>query len=221
MATKDAADPTPGEATFSRVDEGFFKIESFFNFIAGTVIFAVMILGVAQVIGRSFFNSPVPSYVDIIEIMMTVFAFLGIAYCQKLGGHVRMEIIIKRFKGRSFWAVEAFGTLVAIFIVTVLMYYGYTHFLRAFEFGDSTIDGDFALWPSKLLVPAAFALLLFRLGLNLVGFVRLIRRPDAKPIAVPIIETVDDQAQHEIHVSGADKEGDGLEPALGGKQGAG
>ena len=219
MATNDADDLTPGEVTLSRVDEGFFKIESFFNFTAGVVIFAVMILGVVQVIGRSFFNSPVPSYVDIIEIMMTVFAFLGIAYCQKLGGHVRMEIIIKRFKGRSFWAIEVFGTLVAMFVVAVLMFYGYTHFLRAFELGDSTIDGDFILWPSKLLVPVAFALLLFRLSLNLIGFVRLYRKPDAVPIAVPIIETVDDQAQHEIHVSGADKEGEDLDPTLS-KQGA-
>ena len=206
MAMNDADDLSPGEVTLSKVDEGFFKIESFFNFIAGLMIFLVMFLGVIQVVGRSFFNRPVPSYVDIIEILMGVFAFLGIAYCQKLGGHVRMEIIIKRFKGRTFWAVEIFGTVVVIIVISVLLYYGFTHFLRAYELGDSTIDGDFALWPSKLLVPIAFTLLLFRLFLNLVGFIRLYRKPDARPIAVPIIETVDDQAQHEIHVSGADRD---------------
>jgi hypothetical protein len=64
-------------------------------------------------------------------------------------------------------------------------------------------------------VPLAFTLLLIRLFLNLAGFIRLYQKPDARPIAVPIIETVDDQAQHEIKVSGADKD----DPALS-KQGA-
>jgi TRAP-type mannitol/chloroaromatic compound transport system permease small subunit len=208
MAMNDAADLTPGEVRLSKLDEGFFKIESFFNFIAGVVIFLVMFLGVIQVVGRTAFNRPVPSYVDVIEIMMGVFCFLGIAYCQKLGGHVRMEIILKRFTGRTFYGFEVFGTLVAMAIVGILLYYGFTHFLRAYQLGDSTIDGDFVLWPSKLLVPFAFFLLMIRLSLNLVGFLRLFANPNAVPLAIPIIETVDDLAQHEIRVSGADKEPD-------------
>jgi TRAP-type mannitol/chloroaromatic compound transport system permease small subunit len=190
------------------VDENFFKVESFFNYIAGIVIFLVMIVGVVQVVGRTAFNWPVPSYVDVIEIMMTVFAFLGISYCQKLGGHVRMEIILKKFKGRSFWAMEIFGTVVTIIIIAILLYYSFTHFQRAFTLGDSTIDGDFILWPSKLLVPVAFSLLMVRLTLNLIGFWRLCKKPNAVPIAIPVIETVDDQAEHEIHVSGADIDDD-------------
>lgn len=208
MAMNDAVELSPGEERLSKFDEGFFKIESFFNFIAGVVIFLVMFLGVIQVVGRTVFNRPVPSYVDVIEIMMGVFCFLGIAYCQKLGGHVRMEIILKRFKGRTFYGFEIFGTLVAMAIVGILLYYGYTHFLRAYQLGDSTIDGDFILWPSKLLVPFAFLLLMVRLTLNLVGFFRLFANPEAVPIAIPVIETVDDVAQHEIHVAGVDKEPD-------------
>ncbi|MCG8547432.1 MAG: TRAP transporter small permease [Alphaproteobacteria bacterium] len=210
MATEPAtAELSPGEETLSKVDENFFKVESFFNYIAGIVIFMVMIFGVVQVVGRTVFNQPVPSYVDVIEIMMTVFCFLGISYCQKLGGHVRMEIILKRFKGRTFWALEVFGTVVAMLIIGVLLYYSFTHFQRAFLLGDSTIDGDFVLWPSKLLVPVAFGLLSIRLTLNLIGFIRLYRKPTAAPIAVPVIETVDEQAEHEIHMSGADVEDDG------------
>ena len=61
-----------------------------------------------------------PSYVDIIEIIMSVFAFMGIAYCQRLGGHVRMEIILKMFKGRLFWIAELFGGVVAMIIIVIL-----------------------------------------------------------------------------------------------------
>ena len=202
MAISETSDLTSGDLVLSKVDEVLFKIESLFNIIAGVVIFLTMILGVVQVVGRSFFNQPVPAYVDIIEIMMTCFAFLGISYCQKLGGHVRMEIVMKQFKGRSLWIAEVVGTLVTMWIISVLLVYGYDHFLRAFEIGDSTIDGDYPLWPSKLIVPVAFGLLMCRLTVNLVGFLRLVGRPDAEPIGVPVMETVDDQAEYEIRTSG-------------------
>lgn len=202
MAISETSGLSSGDLLLSRVDEYLFKVESFFNIIAGIVIFLTMILGVIQVVGRSFFNQPVPAYVDVIELMMATFAFLGISYCQKLGGHVRMEIVMKHFKGRSFWIAEVVNTLLMMWIIAVLALYGYDHFLRAFEFGDSTIDGDYPLWPSKLIVPVAFGLLMIRLTVNLVGFLRLVARPNAEPIGVPVIETVDDQAEYEIRTSG-------------------
>lgn len=165
-----------------------------------------MILGVIQVVGRSVFNQPVLAYVDIIEIMMAALAFLGISYAQKLGAHVRMEIVMKQFKGRTLWIAEVIGTLVTMGIIAMLMIYGYDHFLRAYEIGDSTIDGDYPLWPSKLIVPLAFGLLMCRLTVNLAGFIRLVARPDAEPIGIPVMETVDDQAEYEIRTSGLGEE---------------
>lgn len=194
--------PDSGRTPFARflgaADEGFFKFESALNLIAALVILAVMFIGVFQVFGRKLINLPVPGYVDVVEFVMTVFAFISIAYTQRLGGHVRMEIIIKRFRGRALWIVELLGTLTVIGIVAILAWFGYEHFLRAWTIGDSTIDIEIPLWPSKLLVPIAFAVLLVRLFIQLLGFLRLSADPDAEPVGIPLIETVDEQAQHEI-----------------------
>ena len=194
--------PDSGRTPFARLlgtaDDEFFKLESALNLIAAIVILAVMFLGVFQVFGRKLLSFPVPGYVDMIEVVMTVFAFISIAYTQRLGGHVRMEIIIKRFRGRALWIVEFLGTLTVIGIVAILAWYGYEHFLRAWTIGDSTIDIELPLWPSKLLVPVAFAILLVRLFIQLLGFLRLSADPDAEPVGIPLIETVDEQAQHEI-----------------------
>ena len=109
-----------------------------------------------------------------------------------------MEIILGKLKGRVLYGLEIFGTLVALSVVVILMYFAYQHFGRAWEIGDSTIDIELPIWPSKLLVPFAFLVLSVRLLLNLAGFIRLFMNPDAEEIAVPHIETVDEQAQHEI-----------------------
>lgn len=179
-------------------DKRLFRFESQLNLIAALVIFGVMLIGVAQVIGRKLLNFPVPGYIDVIEIVMGVFAFLSIAYTQRLGGHVRMEILLKKMKGRSLWVVEAIGTAIIIVIIVILAWFGYEHFLRAWLIGDSTIDADLPLWPSKLLVPVAFVVLLARLFIQFAGFVRLSLHPDAEPVGIPLIESVDEMAQHEI-----------------------
>ena len=203
---------TPFARLLRSADEGFFKVESALNLIAAIVILAVMFIGVFQVFGRKLINFPVPGYVDIIEFVMTVFAFISIAYTQRLGGHVRMEIIIKRFRGRALWIVEYLGTLTAFGIVAVLAWFAYGHFLRAWTIGDSTIDIEIPLWPSKLLVPIALAFLLVRLFIQLLGFLRLSADPDAEPIGIPRIETVDEQAQHEIETGLAGEANDGELP---------
>jgi hypothetical protein len=85
-----------------------------------------------------------------------------------------------------------------IFIVAILIETSYDHFLRAFTQGDSTIDVELPVWPSKLLVPIALSILLLRLILQLVGYARLVLDPEADPVAVPTIPTIEDQARHEI-----------------------
>ena len=198
---------SPAAHKFAVFDAIYFKIESVFNFISALAILGIMLLGVIQVVGRSAFNVPVRGYVDIVEVAITIFAFLGLAYCQKLNGHVRMEIIIGRFKGRLLWITEIFGTVIAIFVIWVLMLYGWDHFMRAWSIGDSTMDIEIPLWPSKLLVPFAMAMLLIRFVLQLIGFLRLVLYPNAEhEIAIPHIESVDEQAQHEIDAGLAGEE---------------
>jgi|TARA_B110000438_G_scaffold139968_1_gene135194 TRAP-type C4-dicarboxylate transport system permease small subunit len=206
--TEDVQELTASERMLVAADEFWFKIESAMNLLAAFFIFGIMLLGVAQVIGRSIFNQPVRGYVDIVEVSITVFAFLAISYCQRLAGHVRMEIIIGRFKGRALWLTEIFGTIVIMFIVFVLMLYAWDHFMRAWSIGDSSIDVDITLWPSKLLVPMAFAMLTVRLTIQLIGFLRLAAKPNAIPIGIPEMETVEKAAEEEIKAGlGGDMEG--------------
>lgn len=197
---------SPGAQMLRRVDEGFFKFEKFLALIASLVIMGIMLIGVFQVFGRKLINFPVPGYVDVIEMMMTIFAFVCISYTQRLGGHVRMEIILGRLKGRVLYGVEIFGTLVAITIIVILIDFSFEHFLRAWNIGDSTIDIQIPIWPSKLLVPFAFLLLTIRLTIQLIGYIRLFMNPDAEEIGVPKLETVDDQAQAEIDAGLAGEE---------------
>ncbi len=195
------SDPTePGSApALRRADRWLSQVEDAFNLVSAAAIFGLMLLGVAQIVLRSkFVNAPMYGYIDLVELSMASFAFLGVAYCQRLGGHIRMEFVVSHVSGRTLWIAEVLGTLVALLIVSVLGWFGWEHALRAYQLGDSTIDAEYPVWPSKLLVPMAFAVLWLRLLVQLAGFVRLTLDPDAKPVAVPVVHDVAEQARAEI-----------------------
>lgn len=185
----------------SAFDRRLGVLETGFNLFAAFAIFALMLLGVWQVLGRTLFNAPVRGYIDFVELAMATFAFLGIAYCQRLGGHVRMEMLLKPMRGRLLWSTEIFGTLVALVVIAVLIWYGWGHFLRAYQLGDSTIDTQLPVWPSKLAVPIAFSLLWLRLWLQFAGYLRMAIDPRRRPVAVTSVLTPEEQAAHEIEES--------------------
>lgn len=194
-----ADDTQPNRSLLARLDRGFMPIEDAANLIAAFAIMALMLLGVLQIVLRTVFNNPIDGYIDLVELSMASMAFLGAAYTQRLGSHIRMELLIGRLSGRALWAVEALGSALAMFIIGVLIYYSYGHFLRAYTLGDTTIDAEYVTWPSKLLVPIAFAIWWVRLALQFAGAVRLVIDPNAPPVAVIVAKDVAEQAQDEIH----------------------
>jgi len=133
-------------------------------------------------------------------------SFLAVSAMQRVGGHIRMELVVRKLDGRTLWFVELMGTLIALFIIVVLLYYSSTALVRAFELGDSTIDRELPTWPSKLWVPVAFSVLILRLVVQTFGYFRLLITPDAPPIGVPIMAEISEIAEKEIHDAFGDDE---------------
>lgn len=181
------------DSLLSRVDRSLYKVESFLALISGLAVFGLMVLAVISVGGRNLFDRPLSGYVDWIEQAMPLIAFMGIAFTQRDGGHIRMDMLIGQLKGRWLYAVE-FLTTLAIFALMVLLVWGtWAHFERSFDFAmprwstDSSMDIGLPLWPAKLLAPVAFSVLSLRLGLQLIAYARAFIDNTARPVAVPMI----------------------------------
>jgi len=176
------------DSWLSRLDRLLFRLETPLNLLGGVIIFALVFLATINVLGRWLFDLPISGYIDWVEQSMAFFAFLGIAYTQRLGGHIRMDILVSRMRGRWLWFSEFLSTLLIFLLTLVLVYGSYLHFYRAWEIGDSSLDIDLPTWPAKLVVPVALGFLAFRLLLQLWGYLRAIRTGTDTPVAVPLIE---------------------------------
>ena len=197
----------------SRLDRALHHLESLLALIGGLAVFALMLLAVVSVGGRNFFNMPLPGYVDWIEQAMPLIAFIGVAYCQRLGGHIRMDILVGQLRGRPLWIAEFISTFAILLLMLLLVWGSYAHFERSFDWNaplwsrDSSLDIRLPLWPAKLLAPIAFSVLSLRLILQLWGYGRAILTGSRTPVAVPLIEDAATIAANEAAgVSGLEKE---------------
>ena len=202
-------------SVLSRIDRGLLQIEQVLALLSGFAVFMLMVLAVYSVGGRNLFNSPMPGYVDWIEQLMPLIAFLGIAYTQRDGGHIRMDILIGRLNGRPLWAAELITAVVSLLLLALLVWGSWAHFDRSFDMSkpmwsrDSSIDVGIPLWPTKLIVPLAFSVLCLRMLIQIWGYGRALVLGLSEPVAVPMVLSAAEQALDEAaHVSGLDEDPD-------------
>lgn len=195
----------------SKLDRALRPIERFCAYLSGFAIFSLMFLAVYSVTGRKFFGSPLLGYVDIIEVMMPLIAIMGVSYVQRDGTHIRMDMLVSALRGRALWLFELISVLLMLGLMIALAWGAWDHFSRSFDCArplcskDSTTDIYLPLWPSKLVVPVAFGVLVLRLVLQAWGYGRALVLGVAQPVAVPLNLSVAEQARAEAAaLEGAD-----------------
>ena len=194
------------DSTLSRLDRGLLRLEVRLALLSGLAVFALMILAVFSVGGRNILQSPLPGYVDWIEQAMPLIAFMGISYVMREGGHIRMDILVGQLRGRALYLVEMITTMAVLVLMLLLLWGAWEHFVRSFDFNapmwssDSSMDIGLPIWPAKLLVPVAFAVLCVRLCLQIWGFGRAAVTGHA--IGVPLIADAAQQAAMEAEQLG-------------------
>ena len=190
-------------STLSRLDRALLPVERTLALISGLAIFSLMFLAVRSVGGREFFEAPLQGYTNWIEAMMPIIAIMGVSYVQREGGHIRMDIFVGALRGRLLWAIEA----LLVFLMAILMVFltigAFEFFDRAFDCSrplcsrDSFDDINMPTWPYKLVVPIGFAVLTLRFAWQTVGYARAAWLGIERPVAVPLPQTIEDQARAE------------------------
>ena len=199
------------DSLVSRLDRMLLPVETAMIVVSGLFTFGLMFLAVFSVGGREFFGSPLRGYVDWIEMAMPFIAIFGISYVQRTGAHIRMDIVIGFFKGRTLWAVELVMTILIFLLIALLLWGAWAHFDRSFDFSrpnwsrDSSIDINLPIWPAKLAVVAAFAVLVLRATLQIWAYGRALFLGLDRPAGVPFTPSIEEQAAAEAEqVTGRD-----------------
>lgn len=194
------------DSWLSRLDRALLRLERALALLSGLAVLSLMFMAAYSVSSRKFFASPMLGYVDYIEQLMPLIAFMGIAYVQRDGAHIRMDIVVGRLRGRALWAAELVSTILILLLIVALVWGSWAHFERSFDMSrplwsrDSTIDVGLPVWPSKLLVPVAFSVLCLRLLIQIYAYGRALVLGLERPVAVPLVRSAAEQAREEAEL---------------------
>ncbi len=128
---------------------------------------------------------------------------MGIAYAQRDGTHIRMDILIGRLRGRALWFAELVSVILIFLLMVALVWGSWAHFERSFDWNapmwsrDSSMDIGIPLWPAKILAPIAFSVICVRLLIQIWGYGRALIFGIPDPVAVPLIQDAAAQAMAE------------------------
>ena len=149
--------------TIDVINDRVGKILSYF-------LFAFFVLLFIEVILRYFFNSPTVWANELAQMLFGAYAIIGGGYILLTGGHVNVDILYSRFSAKTRAAIDIFTSILFFLFCGMLLIYGGSlawDSLSRFEHSQSAWNPP--LYPAKLMIPIAAALLILQ------GITKLIR----------------------------------------------
>jgi TRAP-type mannitol/chloroaromatic compound transport system permease small subunit len=128
-----------------------------------------------DIVVRYVFNRPTHWAFEVTYMTYGAYSVLGVAYCQVLKTHVRMDLLYSRLSPRTQAIVECVCYLLLFFpLMIVLTYKCGEHALWTFTSGERSSVSVWRphLWPFKMAITFGFLLFLFQ---GLVDFLRVLR----------------------------------------------
>jgi TRAP-type C4-dicarboxylate transport system permease small subunit len=137
-------------------------------FLGMLLAIPLMLITVGDVVGRSFFNKPIPGAFELSEYMLAVIVLLGAAYTQQVKGHVGVDFLTSRCSPRTQALCQTVTSLAGLSIIAILVWQGYLEGIQATTVSDQLRVPQ---WPFKLLVAVGGLFLWLELLLDLIASV--------------------------------------------------
>lgn len=155
---------------FQRLYRGYGRLLRAFGYVAEVAIFVIMLLVVANVIGRYLFNTPVPGSLEFTECLLVVVIFLSVALTQYDGGHIRVNLVTRRLPKWAARVLSVLSMLCGCAFFTWCSYAAWIYAFQSYSFGEREWgEVVFPLWPFKFVVFFGIALLALQFLLDAIA----------------------------------------------------
>jgi TRAP-type C4-dicarboxylate transport system permease small subunit len=141
---------------------------NFYLCVVGAIgMFILMLLTVADVIGRSFFAWPVTGTYELSKYFLVIMVLLGIGYAQEKGLHVAVSYFVSKLPvlGRS--VLERITTLIGLIFFSLVTWQGWRGGIEAIH--NKTVSDTLHIpsFPFEFLIAAGSFFLCLELLLEL------------------------------------------------------
>lgn len=155
--------------TANFIGTGLSPIVTVAGYIGAGVIALMMLLTVADVVGRGFLNKPVLGAYEISEFMLVIVVFISMASCQLLKGHITIDLVVDRLRKRTQNIIDSI-----MYFLFLIMFCVFTWqlFVYAMEETGGTVSGilDIPVFPFIYIASLGSALVSLVVFMHLIQF---------------------------------------------------
>ena len=147
----------------NKVEAVIHNISNWLNIAGACVLSILMFLTVVDVSLRYFFNHPLRGTFELTELMMVAIVVLGLGYTAATGGHISVDIVVSRFKGRSRQTVDFINLVLGIAIFSLIVWQSALYAFSSLQTGEHSDILKVPAFYFKILVPIGSTMLVLEL----------------------------------------------------------
>jgi len=139
------------------------------NHISVVIIFLTALWIFGDVIGRYFFNQPIPGTTELIKTAIIAIVFLGFPYALYKKAHIRTTVLTQRLSpGYEKW-LEIISSIIGITIFSLVCIYGWKAAVKAWAVNEfEGVQLRVPTYPSRFIMVLGSFLLVVQYLINLV-----------------------------------------------------
>lgn len=148
------------------IDQFCSAITAFNRWLASVVsvlVFVMVAVIAYEVVARYFFNAPTVWALELSTLLFGPYFMLAGPYMLHIGAHVNVDILYNRLPRRAAFAMDCLIYAVIIAMCIIAVDQSWPMAMNAYESGETSFSAwNPPVWPIKLVIPVAFALLLMQ-----------------------------------------------------------
>lgn len=151
-----------------RVGRWIDRVEDVCVGVSALALASIMLITVLGVVMRYLFGSPLGwSFGFIEDYLLVTFFFLAVSYTFRVGGHISLDVFVRRLSDRSRRVLGVVGNALSFLFFALIVYAGIIHTWGAWINHEIPPPGGVELswptWTSYVFVPLGMAVLVVRL----------------------------------------------------------
>ncbi|AFT68463.1 TRAP transporter, DctQ-like membrane protein [Alloalcanivorax dieselolei B5] len=150
------------------------RVTDMTTLVGGLAIALMMIHISLDVVLRYLFSTPIPGTITYVSnYYMIVAAFLPLAYAEKLGAHISVEVVTERLPQRIQFHLAHWLILLSAIILGFMTVKTWLEAVTRFEMGTALVEGgtSIIIWPGYFVLPIGLGLMVLMLVYKFVVYV--------------------------------------------------
>jgi len=144
------------------------------------LILVMMVATVSDVISRLVVGRPIAGVIEMGEVLMVAIVFLGLAYTESKGAHVRMTLVIRKLPPRTAAVATMLGLALVLFVVAWMTIVTGERALTSFDSQETRFGlVQIPVWPARVALAVGLAAYFAELLPRFTDNLRVAVRPDA------------------------------------------